>query len=98
MLSGEEANPHAELRETMVTENARIMAVQRSDRDPILKSLETPLTNAAGDIDSEKLRHRLRLSPADRIRENDRFSRFLQFADRCIGIARCGRRKRLERR
>ena len=47
-------------------------------RDPMLRSIETPITNSAGDVDLEQLRHRLSLSPADRIRENDRFARFLE--------------------
>ena len=55
-------------------------------RDPMLRSIETPITNGAGDVDLEQLRHRLSLSPADRIRENVRFARFLDVVRRAGAV------------
>jgi hypothetical protein len=46
--------------------------------DPaVLESLQTVRTDVTGSIDLEQLEHRLSLTPAQRLGENDRFARFI---------------------
>ena len=43
----------------------------------VLRSLESVKTDPTGRVDLEQLAHRLSLTPAQRLEENDRFARFL---------------------